>query len=207
MSATTHQAPPGLVDVAEQLLDPRAAGALRTRPRRSRSADTWASHASPGFAPTMGCRCLCLICAGGRHCGAFAAGGATRRSRLGCLRHSAASSGSTGHWSGRCDHMGRAADSHSDPATVVRVEHVRALCAGSRGRTVLVLAEHGPVVVTPDHAFQGVLSGAFRAVLCTQGDLLDSGLRVGAGGELTGPTVDVCTRVAAYLNSLLTRAP
>ena len=85
----------------------------------------------------------------------------------------------------------------------VTVEHVRALCAGSRGRTVLVLAADGPRVVTPQQAWQGTFDERGYRVLCSWSELLDDGLRIGRDGQLFGRTVEVCTRIAAYLNELL----
>lgn len=89
---------------------------------------------------------------------------------------------------------------------MVTVAHLRALCAGSQGRTVLVLAADGdPKVVTPMAAFHGLFDGIYTAVLCTSSDLLDDGLRFhrDGSGRLIGPTVEVCTRVADELNTLL----
>jgi hypothetical protein len=85
----------------------------------------------------------------------------------------------------------------------VTVEHVRALCAGSQRRTVLVLGDDGPRIVTPDQAFDGVFDRRGYRVLCSWSELLDEGLHIGGDGQLAGPTVAVATRVAAYLNTVL----
>ncbi|RAS59393.1 hypothetical protein C8D87_1145 [Lentzea atacamensis] len=85
----------------------------------------------------------------------------------------------------------------------VSVEHVRALCAGNQGRTVLVLGQDGLRVVTPDQAFDGVFNQRAFRVLCSRSELLDEGLHIGGDGQLAGPTVAVSTRVAAYLNTVL----
>lgn len=91
-------------------------------------------------------------------------------------------------------------------AATVAVEHVRALCAGSQGRTALVLAADGtPRLVTPMAAFDGLFDGTYLRLLCTSSDLLDAGLREhrDGSGRLVGPTVEVCTRIADDLNAHL----
>lgn len=91
---------------------------------------------------------------------------------------------------------------------VVTVHHVRALCARSQNRTVLVLDATGELkVITPQQAFDGSYNDdrGYR-VLCTSTDLEDGGLRVGRDGQLVGPTVKVCTEVAQYLTAELAGA-
>lgn len=87
----------------------------------------------------------------------------------------------------------------------VKVEHVRALCANSQGRTALVLAEDGLQLVTPETAADGLLHGRYLNLLCTRSNLLDDGLRShrDGSGRLVGPTVEVCSRIAEHLNTVL----
>ncbi len=52
-----------------------------------------------------------------------------------------------------------------------------------------------------------LLTGGARRFLTGRSELLDAGLRHGRDGHLIGPTVDVCTRMATELNTLLEPAP
>jgi hypothetical protein len=88
---------------------------------------------------------------------------------------------------------------------IVKVEHVRALCANSQGRTVLVLAEDGLRLVDPDTAATVLLQQHYLDLLCTSSNLLDDGLRPhrDGSGRLVGPTVEVCAWIAEHLNAVL----
>jgi hypothetical protein len=90
---------------------------------------------------------------------------------------------------------------------LVTVDHLRAVAAGVRDRTVLVLTADSQLqVVSPDVAFTGLFDGIYQQVLCTRAELLETGVRLDAGHRFREGSNAICTREANAINQRLATA-